>query len=122
MDKKKILVIEDDPPIARILKYNFEKQGYLITVVKEAEKALETLAQQKYDLIIHDMKLPLLEYGLELFSQIRNRYKEIPIVILSVAADESPVIDLDAAAFILKPFELKNLNARIKKIVNSEEL
>jgi DNA-binding response OmpR family regulator len=117
LDKKKILLIEDDPDTIRVLKYRLEKYDYLVTNVYKKEEVLEKLSQQKYDLIILDMKLPLLEYGLEIFHQIKKEFDKIPILILSVAADEPPVIDLNADALILKPFEFKNLHAKIKELL-----
>ncbi|MEW6095816.1 MAG: response regulator [bacterium] len=117
MDKKKILLIEDEPEIVRVIKYNFERY-YLIHNVSKKEEALDILAQHKYDLIILDMKLPLLEEGVATFHQIRKDYSKIPILILSIAADEPAVRDLDADALMPKPFEFKNLHAKIEELLN----
>lgn len=118
MDKKRILVIDDEPYIPRILEYHFKKEENWIGVsVPDKNTALKKLKEGKFDLVILDMKLPALKSGLDTFHQIRENYKEIPIMILSVAADKPPVIDLDANAFILKPFEFKKLHAKIKELL-----
>lgn len=118
MDKKRILVIDDEPYIPRILEYNFKKEENWVGVsVPDKNTALKKLREGKFDLVILDVKLPLLKNGLDTFHQIRENYKEIPIIILSVAADKPPVIDLDADVFILKPFEFKKLHAKIKELL-----
>ncbi|MFH1563329.1 MAG: response regulator [Nitrospirota bacterium] len=117
MDKKNILLVEDTTDIVRILRYQFEKGNYLLTNVADANKALEILAGQRFDLIILDMKIPLLQDGVNTFHQIREGFPEIPVVILSIAADEPPVRDLNADAFILKPFEFKKLQEKIEELL-----
>ncbi|MDI6734895.1 MAG: response regulator [bacterium] len=120
MDKKNILFIEDNTDISRILRYKIEKGNYLLTDVSDTNKALELIDRQKFDLIILDMKVPLLQDGVNTFHQIKEKISEVPIIILSVAADEPPVRDLNANAFILKPFELKKVQEKIDELVNSE--
>ncbi len=117
MDKKNILFVEDNLDIVRILRYKLEKGNYLLTNVSDANKALELIVQQKFDLIILDMKIPLLADGVNTFRQIKEKLSKIPIIILSVAADEPPVRDLDADAFMLKPFEFKKLQEKIDELV-----
>ena len=117
MNKKNILLIEDTTDIVRIIRFKLEKGNCLVTDVSDTNKALELLAQQKFDLIILDMKIPLLKDGVNTFYQIREGFPKVPIIILSVAADEPPVRDLSADAFMLKPFEFKKLEEKIKELL-----
>lgn len=117
MDKKKILLVEDNPDIVRILRFQFEKGNYLLIDVSDTKKVLELLGQQKFDLVVLDMKIPLLKDGVETFRQIRERLPKVPIIILSVAADEPPIRDLNADAFMLKPFEFKKLQEKIEELL-----
>ncbi len=117
MDKKNILLVEDNTDIARILRFQLEKGNYLLTDVDDTNKALELIDQQKFDLIILDMKIPLLQDGVNTFHQIKEKLLKVPIIVLSVAADEPPVRDLNADAFMLKPFEFKKLQEKIEELV-----
>lgn len=120
MNKKNILLVEDSPDIVRILKYRIEKGNYLLMDVSDTDKALELIYRQKFDLIILDMKIPLLQDGVNTFHQIKKRLPIVPIIILSVAADEPPVRDLNADVFILKPFEFKKLQEKIEELLKWE--
>jgi len=119
MDKKKILLVDDNPHIPRILQYYFLKKekNWSCIYVSNGDKALEKLKEEKFELVILDIKLPLLKYGLETFHQIRKNYSKVLILILSVVADEPPTRDLDADAHMLKPFELKKLHTKIKELL-----
>lgn len=116
MDKKRILIIEDDQFVSYILEYNLKRQGYLVSVAVDKEIALSKLRQEKYDLTILDMKLPRLSDGIDTFNQIKDNF-HLPIFILSVAADEPPVVSLMAEACLLKPFAWKELMSEVERLI-----
>lgn len=113
--KPKVLVIDDELPIRRLLRASLEAQGLEVEEATSARAGLQHAAQDPPDLIILDLGLPDGD-GLEVTRQIRS-WSQIPIVILSARGQESDkVAALDAGAddYLTKPFGLAELNARLR--------
>ena len=111
----KVLVIDDEPPIRKLLRMGLETQGYQIMDASNAKTALE-LMSDKPDLVILDLGLPDMQ-GLELLRQIRAAREDVPIVVLSSRGDEvAKVAALDQGAddYVTKPFGMEELLARIR--------
>jgi len=111
----KVLVIDDEPPIRKLLRMGLATQNYEILDASNAKTALELL-KQKPDLIILDLGLPDMG-GLELLGLIRARIEGVPIVVLSSRGDEvSKVEALDRGAddYVTKPFGMDELLARLR--------
>jgi two-component system, OmpR family, KDP operon response regulator KdpE len=111
----KVLVVDDEPPIRKLLRMGLGTQGYEILDAPNGRTALELLAK-KPDLIILDLGLPDMQ-GLELLRMIRARLESIPIVVLSSRDDEAgkvQALDLGADDYITKPFAMDELLARIR--------
>ena len=111
----KILVIDDEPPIRKLLRMGLTTQGYEISEAPNGKKSLELLAQ-KPDLVILDLGLPDME-GLELLRMIRARNGSVPIVVLSSRGDEGgkvQALDLGADDYVTKPFGMDELLARMR--------
>jgi two-component system KDP operon response regulator KdpE len=111
----KILVIDDEPPIRKLLRMGLTTQGYEISEAPDGKKSLELLAQ-KPDLVILDLGLPDME-GLELLRMIRARNESVPIVVLSSRGDEAgkvQALDLGADDYVTKPFGMDELLARMR--------
>ena len=111
----KILVIDDEPPIRKLLRIGLTTQGYEISEAPNGKKSLELLAQ-KPDLVILDLGLPDME-GPELLRIIRVRNGNVPIVVLSSHGDEAgkvQALDLGADDYVTKPFGMDELLARIR--------
>ena len=111
----KVLVIDDEPPIRKLLRMGLETQGYQILDASNAKTALE-LMPEKPDLVILDLGLPDMQ-GLELLHQIRAAIEDVPIVVLSSRGDEiAKVAALDQGAddYVTKPFGMEELLARIR--------
>ena len=112
----KILVVDDEPPIRRLLHTGLGTQGYAIVEAENARHAVERLATNKPDLIVLDLGLPD-RNGLELLRDLREGGIEIPVVILSSRTDESGIVqalELGADDYVTKPFSMNELIARIK--------
>lgn len=111
----KVLVIDDEPPIRKLLRMGLTTQGYQILEAPNGKTALELLSQEP-DLIILDLGLPDIQ-GHELLRTIRARNESVPIVVLSSRGDEAgkvQALDLGADDYVTKPFGLDELLARMR--------
>lgn len=111
----KVLVVDDEPPIRKLLRMGLGTQGYQTIDAPNAKAALELMAD-KPDLVILDLGLPDMQ-GLELLRQIRERREDVPIVVLSSRGDEVAkveALDLGADDYVTKPFGMEELLARIR--------
>ena len=116
-----ILVVEDEPGIQEVLKFNLSQQGHDVIVASDAEDALNLLRGALPDLILLDWMLPGLS-GVDLAKRIRSdgRLKNIPIIMLTARAEErDKVLGLETGAddYITKPFSPRELMARIKAVL-----
>ncbi len=126
MPKDKILIVEDDKNIAKLVKYNLEKAGYECSVAVSGEKALEILNSTSVDLIILDIMLPAMD-GFEVCRIIKEnpRFNNIPIIILTAKGEEVDRIvglELGADDYIVKPFSPRELVLRVKAILRRGKL
>jgi two-component system KDP operon response regulator KdpE len=111
----KILVIDDEPPIRKLLRMGLGTQGYQTIDAPNAKAALDLMAE-KPDLVILDLGLPDMQ-GLELLRMIRVRNEHVPIVVLSSRGDEAgkvQALDLGADDYVTKPFGMDELLARMR--------
>ncbi|MCM8796042.1 MAG: response regulator transcription factor [Candidatus Omnitrophica bacterium] len=118
---KRILIVEDDKNISKLVKYNLEKQGFDCFTTSSAKEALEVLNRYPIDLIILDIMLPGMD-GFEACRSIKqdNRLKHIPIIMLTAKGEEVDRIvglELGADDYIVKPFSLRELVLRLKAIL-----
>jgi two-component system KDP operon response regulator KdpE len=115
MSAGRILVVDDDPQIRRVMKVTLTGQGYEVDDAKTGEEALEKLRAHRFDLALLDMNMPGMG-GLEACRAIRDG-SEISIIMLTVRDDDSDKIEaLDAGAddYVTKPFNPSELSARIR--------
>ena len=111
----KVLIVDDEPPIRRLLRMGLTTQGYQILEAPNGKAALDLLKEQP-DLIILDLGLPDIQ-GHELLRTIRSRNESVPIVVLSSRGDEAgkvQALDLGADDFVTKPFGMDELLARMR--------
>jgi two-component system KDP operon response regulator KdpE len=111
----KVLVIDDEPPIRKLLRMGLSTQGYEILEAPNGRTSLELL-EQKPDLVILDLGLPDMQ-GLDLLRTIRTRNESVPIVVLSSRGDEAgkvEALDLGADDYVTKPFGMDELLARMR--------
>ncbi len=115
MEGKRILVVDDEPQITRVLRRSLAAHRYDVRVAADGESALDTLRDFHPDLVITDLSMPEMS-GIELCQKIRKTSK-IPIIVLSVKGEEkTKVAALDAGAddYITKPFGMDELLARVR--------
>jgi two-component system, OmpR family, KDP operon response regulator KdpE len=111
----KVLVVDDEPPIRKLLRMGLATQDYEVLDAPSGKAALELMAK-KPDLIILDLGLPDIA-GHELLRQFRTRDESVPIVVLSSRGDEAgkvQALDLGADDYVTKPFGMEELLARIR--------
>jgi two-component system, OmpR family, KDP operon response regulator KdpE len=111
----KILVIDDEPPIRKLLRVGLSSRGYEVLEAPTGNTALELLAR-KPALVILGLGLPDVD-GLDLLRKIRHRQENLPIVVLSSRGDEAgkvAALDLGADDYITKPFGMDELLARMR--------
>ena len=112
----KVLVIDDEPPIRKLLRMGLSTQGYDIMEASNGKIALEKLAEGPALLIILDLGLPDIK-GQDLLRMIRGRNENVPIVVLSSRGDEAgkvQALDLGADDYLTKPFGMDELLARMR--------
>ncbi|MGA2910080.1 MAG: response regulator transcription factor [Terracidiphilus sp.] len=115
MKTAKILVVDDDPQLRRVMKAALTKQGYIIGDARSGEAALEKLRDERYDLVILDRNMPGMG-GIEACRSMRE-HSDMGIIMLTVRKTEEEKIEaLDAGAddYITKPFSMPELLARIR--------
>lgn len=111
----KILVVDDEPPIRKLLRMGLTSQGYTVLEAANGKQALEVLAE-KPSLVILDLGLPDMD-GLDVLRTIRARQEALPIVVLSSRGDEAgkvAALDLGADDYVTKPFGMNELFARMR--------
>ncbi|HEX6906009.1 MAG TPA: response regulator transcription factor [Terriglobales bacterium] len=114
-EHRRILVVDDEPQITRVLRTSLSSQGYDIRVANDGETALEILRDWMADLVITDLAMPNMD-GLELCRRLRSKL-QVPIVVLSVRGEERIKVQaLDAGAddYVTKPFGMSELLARVR--------
>jgi len=117
----KVLVVEDEEPLAMLLRYNLEAEGFQVTVVSRGEDAEMSVTEDAPDLIVLDWMLPGLS-GLELCRRLRasREGRSIPIIMLTARGEETDRIrglTIGADDYVVKPFSLPELLARIRAIL-----
>ncbi|MEJ2739341.1 MAG: response regulator transcription factor, partial [Dehalococcoidia bacterium] len=123
MNKKCILVVDDDLLVVKYLRANLQIEGYKVLTALDGIEALEILEKELPDLVILDIKMPLMD-GYEVCRRIRQ-WSQVPILILSVlAGEEDKVKCLDSGAddYLVKPFGISELAARVRALFRRTEL
>lgn len=119
--KKKILLIEDDEKIGKILSLNFLKEGYSMDVCVDGEEGLKKFNENIYSMVLLDLMLPKIS-GREVCKNIRN-ISNIPIIVLTAKQElftKIDLLDIGADDYLTKPFEIEELFARMRVLFRNK--
>ncbi len=120
MDKKRILVVDDEPKLVEMVKTRLEANDYEVLTATNGQEALDKARTEKPDLIILDVMLPKIDgYKVCRMLKFDEKYKAIPIIMFTARAQKEDVQvgqDVGANAYITKPFEASVLLAKIKEL------
>jgi two-component system phosphate regulon response regulator PhoB len=119
--KPHLLVVEDETALVELLRYNFEKEGFRVTVAADGEAALTAVAEALPDLVVLDWMLPLVS-GLEVCRQLRRKpeTRDVPVIMLTARGEESDRIrglEVGADDYVAKPFSPSELIARVRAVM-----
>jgi DNA-binding response OmpR family regulator len=115
----RILIVEDDKPVASFVKQGLESDQYAVDVAWTGEQAQSLVDEADFDLVILDLVLPKLD-GYQVLNHIRTRKPSLPVMILSCRAsveDRVKGLDLGACDYLPKPFSFSELSARVRALL-----
>ncbi|HSI67986.1 MAG TPA: response regulator transcription factor [Planococcus sp. (in: firmicutes)] len=118
---ERILIVEDEKNIARVLELELTFEGYEIGVAYTGSEALIQFREREWDLILLDLMLPEI-HGLDVLKRIRSSDTSIPVILLTAkndVKDKVAGLDLGANDYVTKPFEIEELLARIRACLRS---
>jgi DNA-binding response OmpR family regulator len=120
---EKILIVDDDPNICEVVKLYLNNEGYKTTIAYDGKSAIDSFREQKPDLIILDIMLPI-RNGYEVLKEIRKE-SDIPIIMLTAKDDVIDKVvgfEIGADDYVVKPFEPRELVARVKAAIRRAAL
>ncbi|MDO8603305.1 MAG: response regulator [Candidatus Omnitrophota bacterium] len=124
MDRKKILMVDDEEDILKVLRFRLEANDYEVLTASDGQEGLNKARSEKPDLVILDLMLPKLDgYKVCRMLKFDEAYKSIPIIIFTAKAqrkDEELGMEMGADAYISKPFEPEILLAKIKELLSKQ--
>ncbi|UCD55299.1 MAG: response regulator [Candidatus Omnitrophota bacterium] len=118
---KKILVVDDEPDILKVVTFRLRKAGYKVVTAEDGQKALDLAQREKPDLILLDLRLPVID-GYEVCRKLKSDelFKKIPIIFLT-ASSAATIIDktkkFKADDYLIKPFEPDDLLKKVKRFM-----
>jgi two-component system phosphate regulon response regulator PhoB len=117
----KVLIVEDEAPLAELLRYNLEADGFSVAHAETGEEAEILVAEERPDLVLLDWMLPVVS-GIELCRRLRNKpeTRSIPILMLTARGEEADRVrglSTGADDYVVKPFSLPELMARVRAIL-----
>lgn len=121
MDKKRILVVDDEGELVKAIEIRLKQADYDVIVAYDGQEGLEKARKEKPDLIMLDLMLPKMDgYKVCRMLKFDEKYKNIPIIMLTARAQESDAkmgMDVGANAYITKPFQHEGVLAKIKELL-----
>jgi two-component system phosphate regulon response regulator PhoB len=117
----RILIVEDDPSLVELLRYNLEIEGFDVSVARDGEGGMEAIDTQEPDLVVLDWMLPNMS-GIEICRQMRQKpaTRQTPVIMLTAKGEETDRIrglETGADDYMVKPFSPAELTARIKAVL-----
>ncbi len=120
----RIVIVEDNETLANAIAYRLRDRGHAAEVLTDGDEADVYLAQEGADLVVLDINLPG-QSGLEILKSLRNRGDSVPVILLTARAETSDRVsglDMGADDYLVKPFEMDELEARIRALSRRKDL
>ncbi len=126
MDRKRILVVDDEIYIVHILEFTLTMEGYEVLTAADGEEALRRLEQDRPDLVVLDIMMPKVD-GYEVLRRIRadEEFRQLPVILLSAKGrpiDRQTGLDIGADDYIVKPFSPRRLLEKIQDLLERTRL
>jgi DNA-binding response OmpR family regulator len=119
----RILLVDDEQPVQKLLTYPLEKEGYEVVQARDGQQALRAFDEQQFDLVVLDIMLPRVD-GLEVCRRLRAKSR-VPIIMLTAKAEEiDKVIGLELGAddYITKPFSMREFRSRVRAALRRADM
>src|SRR5919198_1558500 len=119
----RILLVDDEQPVQKLLSYPLEKEGYEVVPALDGQEALTSFEQGQFDLVVLDIMLPKLD-GLEVCRRLRAQ-SSVPIIMLTAKAEEIDKVlglELGADDYITKPFSMREFRSRVRAALRRAEM
>jgi two-component system phosphate regulon response regulator PhoB len=121
-----VLIVEDEAPIATMLRYNLEKRGYRVMEAADGEEALARLREQQPDIVLLDWMLPVMS-GIEVCRQIRHKpaTRDLPVIMVTARVEDQDAVralNTGADDYITKPFNIEALLARMRALLRRSSI
>ncbi len=122
---KTVLVVDDEKHIVRLIQVNLERQGYRIVTAFDGKEALEKIAEEKPDLMVTDVMMPLMD-GFQLLHEVRHNPEtaELPVIMLTAKAQDADVFrgwHGGVDAYLTKPFNPMELITFVRRILDKDD-
>lgn len=114
----KILLVDDDRTLVKAIRRSFESLGYEVVVCYEGGPVLDVIEQEKPDIVILDIMLPGKD-GLTVLKEIREKFPGLPVIMLTARSEDIDIVvglEMGADDYVSKPFNMRELEARIKAV------
>jgi two-component system phosphate regulon response regulator PhoB len=124
--RPRVLVVEDEPSLVEMLRYNLERQGFRVAHAADGEEAMALIAEQRPDLVLLDWMLPLVS-GLEVCRRIRraSATRSLPVIMLTARTEDQDAVralDVGADDYVAKPFSVDALLARMRALLRRSSI
>ena len=121
LPKPLIMVVEDEAPLATMLRYNLEKQGFRVEEAADGQEALTRIAETRPDLVLLDWMLPAMS-GIEVCRQLRRRpnTRDLPVIMVTARVEDQDAVralNTGADDYVTKPFNIEALMARMRALL-----
>jgi DNA-binding response OmpR family regulator len=119
----RILLVDDEQPVQKLLTYPLEKEGYEVVQALDGQQALAQFDEQQFDLVVLDIMLPRMD-GLEVCRRLRAK-SQVPIIMLTAKAEEIDKVlglELGADDYITKPFSMREFRSRVRAALRRAEM
>ena len=120
MEEKKILIVDDDEQILKMLREVLEEEGFIIDLSSGGQDALRKLEDGKYYLVISDVRMPDID-GFEVLQQVKEKYKKTKVILMTGYTEEYDISDaliLGADDYITKPLDIDKIVLAINNLLS----